>query len=112
MNYANVALLGAVMIAFGGGPALAQTPMASDTKTAAPAPMKLSDADKKVWTNCKVISHEAMMKDAGCARIMKAHPDAMKWGMKNDPANSDAMKPGTMKPEATPDPVKPDPMRN
>lgn len=103
MNYANVALLGAVTIAFGGNPAVGQTPMAPDTKMVAPAPMKLSDADKKIWTNCKVMSHEAMMKDAGCARIMKAHPDAMKKGMTTSPAKPDAM---------TPDPAKPDPMRN
>lgn len=108
MNYAKVALLGAVTIAFGAGPALGQTPMAPDTKMAAPAPMKLSDADKKFWTNCKVMSHEAMMKDAGCARIMKAHPEAMKKGMKTAPAKPNAMKPDTM----TPDPMKPDPMRN
>lgn len=107
MNYATVALLGAVTIAFG-GPALGQTPMTPDTKTAASATMKMSDADKKVWTNCKVMSHEAMTKDAGCARIMKAHPDAMKKGMKMAPAKPDAMKPEAM----TPDPVKPDPMRN
>lgn len=107
MNNAKLALLGAMALGFVADPAMGQAPM-SPAKPGAhtgPAAMQMSDSDKKAWTNCKVMSHEAMMKDATCARIMKDHPDAKKWSTK--PAKPDAMKPDAAQPE----PAKPDPYK-
>jgi hypothetical protein len=80
----RLALLGAITLCLAAGPTLAQAPMPSQKPSAAPAPVQMSEADKKAWTNCKGMTHDAMMKDATCTRIMKAHPDAMKRGKKPD----------------------------
>jgi hypothetical protein len=96
MNHAKLALLGTIALGFAAGPAVSQTPVSPagpNAHMAGSATMHMSDADKKSWSNCKIMSHEAMMKDATCSRIMKDHPDAKKWATK--PA-----KPGEMKPDA------------
>jgi hypothetical protein len=101
MTNAKLALLGAIALGFVAGPAVGQTPTSPakpDAHMAGPATMPMSDADKKAWTNCKAMSREAMMKDATCARIIKAHPDAKKWSTK--PAKPDAMKPDAARPDS------------
>ena len=42
--------------------------------------MKMSAKDKKMMTKCQGMSHDAMMKNAGCKKMMKMHPDMMKGG--------------------------------
>lgn len=54
-------------------PAYAQ--MASDQ---AMKPMKMSMAQKKMMTKCKAMSNEMMMKNKGCMKMMKMHPEMMK----------------------------------
>ena len=57
-------------------PAVAQDAMASHDQMK--ASKKMSAADMKKVKACNAMSHDAMMKDAGCAKVMKAHPDMMK----------------------------------
>ena len=64
-------------------PALAQNAMASHDKMAShdqmsPGGMKMSAADMRKAKACNAMSHDAMMKNAGCAKMMKAHPDMIK----------------------------------
>lgn len=40
--------------------------------------MKMSAADTKKMKSCQAMSHDMMMKDAGCKKMMKMHPDMMK----------------------------------
>ena len=42
--------------------------------------MKMSAADTKMMKKCKAMSHDMMMKNAGCKKMMKMHPDMMKSG--------------------------------
>jgi type IV secretory pathway TrbL component len=42
--------------------------------------MKMSASDKKMMTKCSGMSHDMMMKDKGCMKMMKMHPDMMKGG--------------------------------
>ncbi|MDQ2765420.1 MAG: hypothetical protein M3Y22_18660 [Pseudomonadota bacterium] len=39
--------------------------------------MKMSKADTKKMASCHKMSHEMMMKNKGCAKMMKMHPDMM-----------------------------------
>ena len=39
--------------------------------------MKMSMADKKMMAKCKGMSHDMMMKNKGCMKMMKMHPDMM-----------------------------------
>lgn len=76
--------------AFGAAvPAVAQDAMAShdQMKTG----KKMSAADMKKMKACNAMSHGAMMKDAKCAKMMKAHPDMMKHDMMK---HDDMMKSG------------------
>ena len=41
---------------------------------------KMSASDKKMMTKCSGMSHDMMMKDKGCMKMMKMHPDMMKGG--------------------------------
>lgn len=69
-------------------PALAQDAMAKDSMAgdamkkdgmmSSDSKMKMSMADKKKMTACKGMSHDMMMKDAGCMKMMKMHPAMMK----------------------------------
>lgn len=38
----------------------------------------MSAADARMMNSCKAMSHEAMMKNRNCARMMRMHPDMMK----------------------------------
>ena len=42
--------------------------------------MKMSMKDKKMMTKCQAMDHDMMMKNAGCTKMMKMHPDMMKGG--------------------------------
>ena len=64
-------------------PVFAQDAMASHDQMAshgqmASGGMKMSAADTRKMARCNAMSHGAMMKNAGCAKMMKAHPDMMK----------------------------------
>ena len=64
-------------------PAIAQDAMASHGQMAAhdkmaSGGMKMSAANTRKMKACNAMSHDAMMKNAGCAKMMKAHPDMMK----------------------------------
>ena len=66
-------------------PALAQDAMMKDG--AKPhGEMKMSDAEMKKMKACNAMSHEMMMKDSDCVKMMKMHPDMMKHDtmMKDD----------------------------
>lgn len=54
--------------------------------------MKMSAADTKMMKKCQAMSHDKMMKNAGCMKMSKMHPDMMKADgmMKHD----DMMKSG------------------
>ncbi|MCE7796008.1 hypothetical protein LWE61_05460 [Sphingobium sufflavum] len=40
--------------------------------------MKMSTADMKMMKKCQAMPHEKMMKNAGCMKMSKMHPDMMK----------------------------------
>lgn len=42
--------------------------------------MKMSAADTKKMEACKAMPSDKMMKNAGCKKMMKMHPDMMKSG--------------------------------
>ena len=56
-------------------PALAQ--MASGSMMSGDH-MKMSKMDQKKMAKCNAMSHEKMMKNASCTKMMKMHPDMMK----------------------------------
>lgn len=58
-------------------PAVAQDAMMKDGMKSG-SMMKMSAADTKKMKACNAMSHDKMMKNAGCAKMMKAHPDMMK----------------------------------
>lgn len=57
-------------------PALAQDAMMKKD-TMSSGQMKMSAADMRKMKSCRAMSHDRMMKDAGCARMMKMHPEMM-----------------------------------
>ena len=59
-------------------PAIAQDAMASHDQMTPGSMMKMSAADTHKMASCNAMSHDKMMKNAGCAKLMKAHPDMMK----------------------------------
>lgn len=69
-------------------PAFAQDAMASHDQMAAhdsmksdsmkSGSMKMSAGSMRKMKTCNAMSHDAMMKNAGCAKMMKMHPDMMK----------------------------------
>ena len=65
-----------------GAPAFAQMQSGSMDKGAmsSGSDMKMSMADKKMMTKCQKMSHAMMMKNKGCMKMMKMHPDMMKSG--------------------------------
>ena len=58
-------------------PAVAQDAMMKDGMKSG-SMMKMSAADTKKMKSCNAMSHDRMIKNAGCARMMKMHPDMMK----------------------------------
>ncbi len=53
--------------------------------------MKMSDTDTKKMKMCQAMPHDKMMKNAGCMKMMKMHPDMMKGDAM---MKSDKMMPG------------------
>ena len=64
-------------LAAAAAPAFAQDAMASHDQMASGG-MKMSASATRKMKACNAMSHDAMMKNAGCAKMMKAHPDMMK----------------------------------
>lgn len=58
-------------------PAVAQDAMMKDGMKSG-SMMKMSASDTKKMKACNAMSHDKMMKNAGCAKMMKMHPDMMK----------------------------------
>lgn len=58
-------------------PAMAQGAMAKEGAMHGGMP-RMSAADTRMMNNCKAMSHERMMRNRGCARMMRMHPDMMK----------------------------------
>jgi hypothetical protein len=56
-------------------PAFAQDAMANGAMGS--APMKMTPKEMKKMDSCKAMSHDMMMKNAGCMKLMKMHPDMM-----------------------------------
>ncbi len=54
--------------------------MASEQPMKPMKPMKMSMADKKMMAKCNAMTHEMMMKNKSCMKMMKMHPDMMKGG--------------------------------
>ena len=57
-------------------PAFAQDAMANGAMSSGPA-MKMSAKDTKTMKKCNAMSHDMMMKNADCMKLMKTHPDMM-----------------------------------
>jgi hypothetical protein len=74
--------LGALSLA-AAAPAFAQDAMASQGQMASheqmkPAGAKMTASDMHKAKACNAMSADAMAKNAGCTKFMKAHPDMMK----------------------------------
>lgn len=63
-----------------GSPAVAQMQSDSMSSGKMMSGKKMSAADKKMMTKCQGMSHDMMMKNKGCMKMMKMHPDMMKGG--------------------------------
>ena len=62
-------------------PAFAQDAMASHDQMKSgmqSGSMKMSASSMRKMKSCNAMSHDDMMKNAGCAKMMKMHPDMMK----------------------------------
>lgn len=70
-------LIVSVMSLVAGTPAFAQDAMAPHGAMAPSGAMKTSRATERKIKACNAMSHDAMMKNSGCAKVMKAHPDMM-----------------------------------
>ena len=94
MTHFKTASLALAMLAFASGAALAQTNSTgsmSSTEgmsssegmstgamsTGAMSSSAMSKADMATLKHCQAMSHDAMMKNAKCMKMMKMHPDAM-----------------------------------
>lgn len=81
-----ITLLAAAALSFtAAAPALAQDAMMKDGMKSDKM-MAMSAADTKKIHACNAMSHDMMMKSAGCKTMMKKHPDMMKGDamMKHD----------------------------
>jgi hypothetical protein len=58
-------------------PAFAQDAMMKDSMKS-DSMMKMSKMDTKKMNHCNAMSHDMMMKNARCKKMMKMHPDMMK----------------------------------
>lgn len=81
----TIVLLASLLSLAVGSPAFAEDAMSSGDAMAAHGKMaahsmKMSPAMQRKVTACNAMSHDAMMKNAGCAKVMKAHPDMMNHG--------------------------------
>ena len=59
---------------------VAAVPAVAQDSMMAHGQMKMSAADHKKMDACGAMSHDKMMKNAGCKKMMKMHPDMMKSG--------------------------------
>jgi len=94
MNVLRSTAIGLAMLALTSGAAFAESGAMMKTDSMAAKPMAMSAKDKKMMTSCQAMPHDKMMKNAGCKKMAKMHPDMMKGGamMKSD----GAMAPDTM----------------
>ena len=69
---------GAMLAGMMAVPSYAQ--MASGDSMKPMKPMKMSMAQKRMMTKCNAMSHDMMMKNKSCMKMMKMHPDMMKGG--------------------------------
>lgn len=69
MMQLKTAALGLTLLAFAGGSAFAMPDGAMP---------KMSAKHMKMMQSCKAMDHEMMMKNKGCMKMMKKHPDMMK----------------------------------
>lgn len=75
----TVALMCAAAMLAGtfGAPACAQDAMKKDAMASSGSPMKISKAAQNKMASCQKMSPPAMMKNKGCMKMMKMHPDMM-----------------------------------
>ena len=76
MTILKTAALGAMLASFAAGGAFAQTMSTGSMSTGDMS--KMSSADMKKMKSCQGMSHDMMMKNKGCMKMMKMHPDMMK----------------------------------
>ena len=76
MRIATLLAMSALSLAVA-APAVAQDAMMKDGMKSG-SMMKMSAADTEKMKACNAMSHDKMMKNAGCAKMMKMHPDMMK----------------------------------
>jgi hypothetical protein len=83
MKLLQLAVITGSVLALSAGVASAQysapspsTGATSNSMSAKPA-SKMSNADKQRMKACKAMSRDAAMKDTGCVKMMKAHPEMM-----------------------------------
>ena len=76
MRIATLLAMSALSLAVA-APAVAQDAMMKDGMKSG-SMMKMSAADTKKMKACNAMSHDKMMNNAGCAKMMKMHPDMMK----------------------------------
>ena len=79
MNSIKLMCAAAVLTISVSVPAYAQ--MAKGGMMSSDKPMQMSMADKKKMASCQKMSHRMMMRNSGCAKMMKMHPDMMNSGM-------------------------------
>jgi hypothetical protein len=85
MKLLQLAAIAGSALALSAGAASAQystTPQSgatSNSMSAKPA-SKMSSADKERMKACQAMGRDAAMKDTGCVKMMKAHPEMMSSG--------------------------------
>lgn len=83
MNAIKIICAAALVSTALGAPAYAQMQsgaMKKDAMMSSGGNMKMSMKDKRMMTKCNAMSHDMMMKNKSCAKMMKMHPDMMKAG--------------------------------
>lgn len=85
MKANRILIIAAASVFAAGTPALAQMQNDSMSKGSMSSDhmmsgKKMSAADKKMMAKCQGMSHDMMMKNKGCMKMMKMHPDMMKGG--------------------------------
>ena len=78
MKLFKIMCAGAMIAGAMSAPASAQ--MASGNAMSSGHMMKMSASHKRIMTKCMAMSHDGMMKNKSCMKMMKMHPDMMKGG--------------------------------
>ena len=78
MKLIRMMCAGAMIANVMSAPASAQ--MASGNKMSSGHMMNMSMSQKHMMTKCHGMSHDRMMKNKNCMKMMKMHPDMMKGG--------------------------------